>query len=276
MGVTGVRLGKSALGNADLPALNQNQLRSYLERIGYTGPISPSIETLRKLHQKHLLAVPFENLDIPLGRKITLSYRAFYQKIVRKHRGGFCYELNGSFANLLHSLGFDVALLSGRVARGDGTFSAEFDHMTLRVRVNDASWIADVGFGSSFSEPKNLDLSDAQDDSSGSQFKIARSERGYVLLRREGRGDIWTAQYRFSLKSRKLKEFAERCVYQQTSPRSHFTQGWICTRLTANGRLSLTQKKFIITTGKKKTERPVKGRKEFDLILKDHFGIVLN
>jgi N-hydroxyarylamine O-acetyltransferase len=121
------------------------------------------LETLRGLHKKHLLSVPFENLDIHLGRPIVLSEEAFYEKIIRDHRGGFCYELNGSFAALLTRLGFKVTMLSARVASRSGGFSPEFDHMTLLVAFK-GRWLVDVGFGDSFTEPKRLDYSGLQSD----------------------------------------------------------------------------------------------------------------
>ena len=85
------------------------------------------------MHRAHLLAVPFENLDIHLGRPISLDQDALFGKIVTRRRGGFCYELNGLFALLLRELGFEVTLLSAGVARADGGFGPEFDHLTLLV-----------------------------------------------------------------------------------------------------------------------------------------------
>ncbi|PYX42331.1 MAG: acetyltransferase, partial [Acidobacteria bacterium] len=125
--------------------------KAYLARINYTGPTTPTAETLRALHLAHLYAVPFENLDIALKRPITCDQQRFLHKIVELHRGGFCYELNGAFAALLRELGFPTTLLSARVAREDGSASPEFDHMTLRVDL-DEPWLADVGFGDSFLE----------------------------------------------------------------------------------------------------------------------------
>src|SRR5215472_18946925 len=93
---------------------------SYLSRIGYSGPREPTAETLRALHRAHMIAVPFENLDISLGRTIIAEEGAILKKIVGMRRGGFCYELNGAFAALLRALGYRVTLLSARVARASG------------------------------------------------------------------------------------------------------------------------------------------------------------
>ena len=248
--------------------------KAYLERIGYCGGTRPNFDVLRRLTRKHLLSIPFENLDLHLDRPIILSEKAFYDKIIREHRGGFCYELNGLFATLLDELGFKVSMLSARVARKGGGFSPNFDHMTLLVQL-EHPWLVDVGFGDSFTEPKRLDMSGPQADR-GKQYRFTRRD-GWTLLswRPKGYGD-WEPQYLFSLRPRKLEEFIPRCRWQQTSPRSHFKKGRICTRLTSNGRLSLTDTKFIVTRGGRRSERPVKDPEEFAMLLRRHFGIDLN
>src|SRR6476661_9816152 len=109
-------------------------------------------ETLRHLHHAHMLSVPFENLDISLGRKIICQEEGFLRKIIERLRGGFCYELNGAFAALLRELGFRVTLLSARVPRENGGNAPEFDHLALRVDLEEP-WLVDVGFGDSFLEP---------------------------------------------------------------------------------------------------------------------------
>ena len=96
-----------------------------------------------------MLTVPFENLDISLGREIVLDPERFVEKIVGQRRGGFCYELNGAFATLLAAAGFRVTLLSARVSNEEGIAGKEFDHLTLRIDLEDA-WLADVGFGANF------------------------------------------------------------------------------------------------------------------------------
>src|SRR5438067_13864827 len=109
---------------------------AYLARIGYDGPREATAEVLRALHERHLFTVPFENLDIHLGREIVPDERRIVDKVVRQRRGGFGYEMNGAFAALLRALGFEVDMLSARVPRPDGTTSPEFDHMTLLVRAD--------------------------------------------------------------------------------------------------------------------------------------------
>src|SRR5438132_13873753 len=100
---------------------------AYLERIGYRGPTRPSSRVLRRLHRRNLLTIPFENLDIHLHRPIILNEAALYDKIIQHRRGGFCYELNGSFASLLKKLGFKVSILSACVTRKGRRFRPDID-----------------------------------------------------------------------------------------------------------------------------------------------------
>jgi len=246
---------------------------AYLERIGYRGQPRPNLESLRGLHKKHLLSIPFENLDIHLRRPIVLSEDAFYEKIIERGRGGFCYELNGSFAALLTRLGFKVSMLSARVARKNGGFSPEVDHMVLLVRFKDR-WLADVGFGELFTEPKRLDYSGSQFDN-GRVYRITRRAGGRLLSRWDSEKNLWQPQYLFSLRPRRLGDFVRRCRYQQTSPNSHFKKGRLCTLLTRKGRVTLTDTKLIVTRGRRRIERPVKTRGEFDRLLRKWFRMKL-
>ena len=259
------------MASAGYPTNELMNTSTYLERIAYRGPLRPSIEALRSLHRKHLLSVPFENLDIHLGRPITLSDDAFCDKIIKRGRGGFCYELNGSFAILLKSLGFKVSMLSARVARKDGGFTPEFDHMTLLVRLRER-WLADVGFGDSFIEPKRVDSVAPQKDD-GQFYRITSNADGRLLSRWDEGGKSWKPQYLFRFRPRRLEEFIPRCRYQQTSPNSHFRKGPMCTRRTPEGMVTLTDKKIIVTRGSKRVERPVKTTKEFNELLKRQFSI---
>src|SRR3989441_1765720 len=248
--------------------------KDYLKRIGYRGPARPNVNVLRRLHRRHLLSIPFENLDIHLHRPIILKEAVLYDKIIKHRRGGFCYELNGSFARLLEKLGFKVSMLSARVARKGGGFSPDFDHMTLLVQLKEP-WLADIGFGDSFTEPKRLNMSHPQADY-GKDYRFTRKDEWIILSRRTKGHRISEPQYKFSLTPRKLEDFVPRCRWQQTSPRSHFRKGRLCTRLAPNGRLTLTDTKFIVTRGNKKVELPLKNPEEFGVLLRQRFGIDLS
>ncbi len=159
-------------------------VEAYLRRIQYDGPRDPSPATLRGLHRQHLFTVPFENLDIALGNPIVLDPGLLFDKIVVRKRGGFCYELNGLFHDLLSALGFRVEMLSARVGRADGSFSPEFDHMLLKVTLDDP-WLADVGFGDSFMSPLLLQPEATELVEGNSRFRVAALNGAWDVLRRD-------------------------------------------------------------------------------------------
>jgi N-hydroxyarylamine O-acetyltransferase len=246
--------------------------KAYLARIGYTGSTDPTAETLSALHLAHLYTVPFENLDISLGRNITCDLERFFHKIVDRHRGGFCYELNGAFAALLRELGFRVTLLSARVAREDGSASPEFDHMALRVDL-DEPWLADVGFGDSFLEPLRL-IPEIEQEQYGQRFRIA-AVRGVMIVQRQVGDNPWKSQFRFTQTARQLCDFEARCQFQQTSPDSHFTRQRICTLPTRDGRITLADLKLIRTTQGGREERMLQNEDEWRAAIAEHFGVRL-
>ena len=246
---------------------------SYLNRINYTGPRDLSADTLRELHKAHLLAVPFENLNIHLKRAIVLDEERLVEKIVGERRGGFCYELNTTFCSLLRGLGFQVSMLSAGVARDEGGFDPKFDHMALLVHLEER-WLADVGFGDSFREPLRLDFRGPQDQDGEAYRIVEEVERNLVVERREA--ETWKPQYRFTLDPYELDDFAEMCVYHQTSPESPFTQKRVCTLATPDGRITVTGMRLIVTERGEKQERELASHEEWIDTLRKHFGVNLN
>lgn len=247
---------------------------AYLDRIGYLGQIDPSAETLRGLHLAHMLAVPFENLDIHLGRLIACDEARFLHKIIDERRGGFCYELNGAFAALLRALGFKVTLLSARVTLPDGSGAGpEFDHLTLRVDVHeDEPWLADVGFGDNFLEPLRL-VSKRKQPQAGHVYRLMEEEDVFHLESRTK--DQWKKQYLFTLQPRQLRDFGGMCRYHQTSPESHFTRQRICSLATLDGRVTLSDLKLIETHEGRKEERVLAGEEQWRAVLQERFAVKL-
>jgi N-hydroxyarylamine O-acetyltransferase len=246
---------------------------AYLARIGYSGPVTPTAEVLRALHRAHMLRVPFENLDIPRGRKLVVDQEVCVRKIVDERRGGFCYEMNGAFAALLQAIGFQVTLLSARVVRQDGSFGPEFDHLTLRVDL-DRPWLADVGFGDSFVEPLRLLPGIAQKD--GSEIYRITEAVNVLQLEKWDSAETWKPQYRFSLQPRHIGEFAEMCNYHQTSPESSFTHKRLCSRATPDGRITLSDMKLVITRNGNKEERTLCSEEEWRTALREYFDVMLD
>jgi N-hydroxyarylamine O-acetyltransferase len=233
--------------------------------------LTVSAETLRALHLAHLYAVPFENLDIHLGRELSLAPAALFEKIVTRRRGGFCYELNGLLCYALRELGFRVTMLSAEVARAAGGFSPAFDHLALHVELEDP-WLGDVGFGNGFRAP--VRLNDAGDQRQGESSYLILADEPYRTLMRRDEGGDWTPQYRFTLEPHGLAEFGGRCLFHQTSHESHFTQGRICTLATPEGRVTMVGMRLIETTAAGRAERDLAGAAAYAATLRERFGVI--
>jgi N-hydroxyarylamine O-acetyltransferase len=233
--------------------------RAYLARLGLEAPPS----TLSELQVAHLLAVPFENLDIGRGVPISMEPDAIFEKVVRHRRGGFCYELNGLFARLLEALGYPVTLLAARVVGEDGVEGITGGHLTLRVEAGE-SWLVDVGYGDAFREPMPLRPGSELVDSLGRTYRL-RVE-----------GEVWELaderpQYRFTLAPRAFAEFEPMCRWQQTeSP--WFTGHRMCSIATPDGRWTLLDDRLIRHEGSARSEREL-DEAEVPELLSSLFGI---
>jgi len=247
-------------------------VEKYLARIGmdHVGVVA-DIAGLKLLQRQHLLNVPFENLDIHWKRSIKIDVNAFYEKIVIQNRGGFCYELNGLFNELLRELGFVTRLLSARVATADGGYTPEYDHAAILVIIGEMQYLADVGFGTFAAEPLWLVPDLEQEDEVG-KFVIRKHDAEYFeVAKKEDFG--FKSEYIFKPLGHDLSEFAERCEWQQVSSDSHFTKGRICSLMTPSGRKTLTDDKFILTEAEDRTETPIISEEEFESVLFRQFGI---
>jgi N-hydroxyarylamine O-acetyltransferase len=244
---------------------------AYLSRIGF-GETRPTVDAagLRSLQRAHLLAVPFENLDIHWTQPIVLDTAMFYAKIVAEKRGGFCYELNGLFNELLRALGFETRLVSARVFNGTDP-GPEFDHAAIIVSIGNDEYLTDVGFGAFTAEPLRLIFDEEQQDSTGSFVIRKRDDDYFEVMKREDVGR--RSEYMFKDISRELSEFSEMCDFQQYSPESHFKKGKLCSIMTGTGRKTLTDKSFVVTTNGTKTESPIGSANDFYETLEREFGI---
>ena len=250
--------------------MDRETAAAYARRFGADLPTAVDAGDLRDLHRAHLLAVPFENLSIHIPEPISLDEAGLVDKIVRRRRGGFCYELNGGFALLLQALGAEVTRMAARVY-GDGQLGPPFDHLALAVRLPDGSgpWLADVGFGAHSDFPLLLDSRTEQDDPAG-RFQLADTEHGDVDVLKDGK-----PQYRIELRERSLADFLPTCWWQQTSPSSHFTRATICSRRTDEGRVSISGRTLIRTSGTSRTEKELASDDDLLAAYRDHFGVVL-
>ena len=247
-------------------------IKQYLERINYVGPVDPTVEVLSNLQIMHLLNVPFENLDIHNNTRIDVGN--LFDKIVTRKRGGFCYELNGLFYELLKEIGFSVKMVSARVYNGQEAYSPEFDHMTLIVKIKDDNYLVDVGFGEFSSYPINMALNKEINDPGGI-FSVETFDETYTVIKKRNTEGKFIPEYIFSEKERQIAEFQDRCNYHQTSNESHFMQKRICSLPAKSGRVTLTGDTLKITENRDVTKRTLNNEQEIQQELWNYFGIKL-
>jgi N-hydroxyarylamine O-acetyltransferase len=227
---------------------------------------------LAELQRRHLEHVPFENLDIHLGDAIDLGEDALFDKIVRRRRGGFCYELNGLFALLLEALGADVDRVGARVWGSNG-FGPPLDHMHLLVTWpgSPQRWLVDVGFGRFTHRPLRWDDGALQHDEAGT-FRIAPADDDVGCF------DVWSGddrQYRTDPRALSLTDFEPTCWFQQTSPASHFREGPMCSRLDGSGRVTIAGRSLIRTRDGARTETTLDTDAAVLDAYREHFGLSL-
>ncbi|MEU3545204.1 arylamine N-acetyltransferase family protein [Streptomyces paromomycinus] len=243
-------------------------IQDYLHRLGVSAR-APDAEFLRELQERHLMAVPFENIDFHLGRPIRLGEHAL-EKVVRRGRGGTCRELNGSvFPALLRALGYRVTLLGSRVFRGDRP-SFPLGHTVIRVDTPQP-WLVDVGFGRDGARyPLQLDSRAPQPDPNGT-FAFVPGPDGDLDLLRDGAPVLRIEQH-----PRTVDDFLHVLWWYENSPSSPFRKSLFCTRQSENGRITL-RGNLLTRTGKAHREKLLlNGDAEIRQAYREHFGITLD
>lgn len=246
-------------------------LDAYLERVGYRGPRDASIETLHALHLAHATSIPFENLDILLGRGIQLDLESLQRKLVTGRRGGYCFEQNLLLATALETLGFDVTLLSARVRYG-ATVVRPRTHMLLLVTVDDSRWIADVGFGGDgLLQPVRLAIDDESPQFRWT-YRLVEEGRHYVLQSR--RPDGWIDMYAFTLEPHERVDYEVANHFTSTHPTSPFRMMPIAQRPSPEARYILRDRELTTDTGDRMTTRTVSDGELLD-VLRETFSLDL-
>lgn len=242
-----------------------------LHRIDYRGLREPTLDALTELQRQFLYHVPFENLDIHLGRPITLSLEHAYKKIIEEGRGGFCYECNHLFQAMLTGLGFEVAF-HGATMLIEDTLPLEFGHMVLLTQLGEEPWLVDVGNGQSFREPMRLDGSNSV-VSEGTEYRLREYTGGHVLYYLEE--EEWKPRYRFTNEPQRLENFTEPCRIQQTSPESRFTRHCLASIALPDGRITLLDAELTLSReGNSETVR-IDDAEDYGCVLSEYFGINL-
>lgn len=218
------------------PSATAFDLDGYLERVGYTGPRQPTLDVLRAVHEAHLAHIPFENIDVRLGRSIRLDLAALQDKLVRRGRGGYCFEHNLLFAAALAALGFRVETLEARVRPPGATTVLPRTHMVLRVDLDGQAWLADVGFGGDGSlRPVALDGRESAE--AGAHYRVGREGAVHVLQTLHAAD--WRDLYAFSLQPALPADYEVANHYTSTHPESRFVTTLTVQHATAERRRAL-------------------------------------
>jgi N-hydroxyarylamine O-acetyltransferase len=210
-------------------------LKNYLRRVGLTSTGPPDLATLRQLHAAHVAAIPFENLDILLGRGISLDADRLHDKLVAQHRGGYCFEQNTLFLGILREIGFSAIPMEARVRAGSTALRPR-THMVLTVELDGEPWLADVGFGGEgLLEPVGFGGEPVQ--STGLVYRVVE-EGNLRVLQMRGKAD-WEDQYAFRLDPVHAIDFEMANWFTSTYPQSPFVRTLTAQRTTRDVRYVL-------------------------------------
>jgi len=248
----------------------RSDVERYLARIGYRGSVEPTFETLRGLQRAHLRAIPYENLDIHLGRPLPLGADHAFEKLVVRERGGWCYEMNGLFSWVLQTLGFTVRLVSGAVGRERYGAAVEGNHLVVVVDHGGELTLADVGFGDGPLDP--LPLVEGAHRSGAFEFRLERSDERWILHNHEHGG---APSFDFTLRPAPLESFSEKCRELQTSPTSGFVQKTVCQRYDGDVIWTLRGAVLRRVEAGGVTERAITDQTDYDRVLRDRFGLAI-
>lgn len=229
---------------------NSIDLAAYFERIGFSGPArpAPTLDTLRTLHLLHPQTIPFENLDVLIGRPVRLDLESIQRKLVASRRGGYCYEHNLLFRSVLQTLGFRVRSFAARVLWGRETPEMPArTHMLLLVDLDEGTFVTDVGFGGmTLSAPLALQTGLEQITPHGA-FRLddAGGEPSGFVLQALVNGS-WTPVYRFDLDPQYDVDYEMANHFVSTYPQSIFLHNLLAARLAPGKRFGLLNRRLSV------------------------------
>lgn len=248
-------------------------LRTYFDRIHYKGSVQATLETLMEIHRLHPKYIPFENLNPLTGRQVSLNIEDIFEKLVEGERGGYCFEQNTLFKEVLTMIGFDVNGLWGRVVwNNDLTTVPARTHMLLLILLDGQQYIADVGFGSMTLTAPLLFSPDIVQETQHGIFRIIQKEKYYILQVLQQ--NEWRPIYHFYTEIIAPIDYKVANWYVSTHPDSHFTKQLIATKVDDDGRYSLNNNLLNIryNSGRKESfELP--NKEKIIKTLEEVFGI---
>ena len=249
-------------------------LDAYFERIGYAGSRSPTLATLHAIVRAHVQAIPFENIDVLLGKPIDLAPEAIVAKLVHARRGGYCFEHNTLLLEVLGALDYRVRPLSARVRyQRPRDYTPARTHLLVRVEL-DESYLADVGVGA-MSPTAALRLADDGEQATPHEPRRLLREHG-LIYHQVRHGDAWHDVAELTLEEMPPIDRIVANWYTSAHPQSHFKSRLICARATPSGRVTLANDELSIrgADGVARKQRVSSSEHLLELVA-EHFGIAL-
>lgn len=253
-------------------------LAAYLQRVALPARPTRDRHGLQALIRAHRLAIPFENLDIPLGRGIRIDSDTVFAKLVTAKRGGYCFEQNRLLRDALVELGFTVRPLLGRVwLLHEGDAPPPLTHTLNLVTIDGEDWIADAGFGGSYAPP--LALADGAEDTApdGARHRLVRhADHGWMLQRHGGGADdAWQDQYSFTEARVEESDLVLANHWTATAPGTRFTTLTVARIVLPTGYASLTGREYTRRNGTDTSEAVIDDPRVYRMRLSLMFGIDL-
>lgn len=249
-------------------------ISAYFRRIGYSGAATPNLETLRAILLNHIQAIPFENLNVLLGKPVSLEPADLEQKLVRSGRGGYCFEQNGYLLEVLLALGFKATPHSARVRlQTPRDVTPPRTHLFVRVELDGTAWLCDVGIGA-FSPGAPLRMNLLQEEQPALEPRRITQEGGRYFHQIR-LGQEWSDVYEFTGEDmpRIDRELAN--YYTSTNPSSRFKNHLLVGRAGSDGtRYSILDREFTHRKGPEiLTRRELKTEAELRQHLADYFAL---
>ncbi len=244
------------------------RLEDYLIRIGYEGEVQPDLDCLTRIHRCHALSVPYENLDVQLGRPLDQDVERIFHKIVSCKRGGWCYEQNGLLGWALNEIGFDVTRVVGAMERREWGDEMLGNHLLLLVKL-DKTYIADLGVGDGGRTP--IPLVEGTHHQSDLEFRLERIDDGYWRFHNHSFGIPTTFDFKQEAADETL--IARTNLELQTSSDALFVQNFVVQIMRENTITCLTGKVMREKTSTGTTKTLLSSAKELEHTLSETFGI---
>jgi len=248
------------------------QIDAYFKRLNFKGQVCSSLEFLNELQGLHYMYIPYENLDILNGLALSLEAESIYQKIICNHRGGYCFELNGLYFELLTSLGFEVTNHYARFMLNRTELIPARSHRILKIRCNNCFYIVDVGV---YSESPRIALELGENIVQYDGFAWYKFEKsadlGWILLQKR-KNTEWKRFYSFTEGIYFPSDFKQCSFFYETSSESRFNKNLLAAIRTENGHIAIKDTELTITE-KEKTVISTLHKEELSKTLSERFHI---